>query len=103
VGEFQNLVRVVDTDGGQLRKMIQAILKLSKEKWDEAARHAMDAVHPDFRRRVWWVARQQRTPRASVAFGSHYERGALGGTSKGSACQAASAACIAPLPEDESL
>ncbi|KIZ02180.1 hypothetical protein MNEG_5775 [Monoraphidium neglectum] len=54
VGEFQNLVRVVDTDGGQLRKMIQAILKLSKEKWDEAARHAMDAVHPDFRRRVWY-------------------------------------------------
>lgn len=30
------------------------MLKLSKEKWDEAAAHAMTAVLPDFRRRVWY-------------------------------------------------
>ncbi|KAI8463749.1 MAG: hypothetical protein J3K34DRAFT_526758 [Monoraphidium minutum] len=54
VGDFQNLVRCVDADGGQLRKAMQAVLKLSREKWDEAARHALEAVHPDFRRRVWY-------------------------------------------------
>lgn len=32
----------------------QVILKLSKEKWEEAAAHAMTAVVPDFRRRVWY-------------------------------------------------
>lgn len=36
VGQFQNLVRVADTDS-QLRKVLQIILKLSKEKWEEAA------------------------------------------------------------------
>lgn len=30
------------------------MLKLSKEKWDEAAAHAMQAVQPDFRKRVWY-------------------------------------------------
>jgi hypothetical protein len=30
------------------------VLKLSKEKWDEAAAHAMQAVQPDFRKRVWY-------------------------------------------------
>lgn len=53
VGQFQNLVRVADADA-QLRKVLQIILKLSKEKWDEAAAHAMQAVVPDFRRRVWY-------------------------------------------------
>ncbi|KAI8470506.1 MAG: hypothetical protein J3K34DRAFT_521291 [Monoraphidium minutum] len=53
VGQFQNLVRLAEADV-QLRKVMQAVLKLSKEKWDEAARHALEAVHPDFRRRVWY-------------------------------------------------
>jgi hypothetical protein len=30
------------------------VLKLSKEKWDEASAHALQAVQPDFRRRVWY-------------------------------------------------
>lgn len=29
------------------------VLKLSKEKWEEAAAHAATAVVSDFRRRVW--------------------------------------------------
>lgn len=30
------------------------VLKLSKEKWEEAATHASQAVQSDFRRRVWY-------------------------------------------------
>ncbi len=33
---------------------IQMVLKLSKEKWEEAAAHAAQAVQSDFRRRVWY-------------------------------------------------
>jgi hypothetical protein len=53
VGQFQALVREADSDS-QLRKALQHILKLSKEKWEEAAQHAQTAVMPDFRRRVWY-------------------------------------------------
>ena len=53
VGQFQALVREADSDS-QLRKTLQCILKLSKEKWEEAAQHALTAVVPDFRRRVWY-------------------------------------------------
>ncbi len=53
MGQFQNLVRVADADS-QLRKVMQIILKLSKEKWEEASTHALTAVVPDFRRRVWY-------------------------------------------------
>lgn len=30
------------------------MLKLSPEKWDEVCQHALSAVVPDFRNRVWW-------------------------------------------------
>lgn len=53
VGQFQQLVYLADTDA-QLRKGLQVILKLSKEKWEEASNHAIQAVVPDFRKRVWY-------------------------------------------------
>jgi len=53
VGQFQALVREADLSS-QLLKALQCILKLSKEKWEEAAQHALTAVVPDFRRRVWY-------------------------------------------------
>ena len=53
VGQFQALVREADLNS-QLHKTLQCILKLSKEKWEEAAQHALTAVVPDFRRRVWY-------------------------------------------------
>eukprot|EP00798_Chlamydomonas_sp_ICE-L_P000077 gene77-12898_t len=53
VGHFVALVEMAEEDG-QLKKMLQLILKLSKEKWEEAARHALVAVKPDFRRRIWY-------------------------------------------------
>ena len=46
-------MRAAEADA-HARKALQAVLKLSKEKWDEAARHALSAVPPDWRRRVWW-------------------------------------------------
>ncbi len=37
-----------------LPAQLQLVLKLSKEKWDEASAHALQAVQPDFRKRVWY-------------------------------------------------
>eukprot|EP00878_Enallax_costatus_P004191 GHUV01004420.1.p1 GENE.GHUV01004420.1~~GHUV01004420.1.p1 ORF type:complete len:375 (+),score=98.38 GHUV01004420.1:140-1264(+) len=48
VGQFQQLLHMADTDT-QLRKNLQMILKLPKDKWEETAAHAMSAVVPDFR------------------------------------------------------
>ena len=33
---------------------VRHLLKLSPEKWDEVSQHALAAVVPDFRPRVWW-------------------------------------------------
>eukprot|EP00198_Chlamydomonas_reinhardtii_P006783 XP_001696119.1 predicted protein of CSE family [Chlamydomonas reinhardtii] len=52
VGQFQALAGAADKDA-QLKKVLQMVLKLSKEKWEEAAAHAATAVVSDFRRRVW--------------------------------------------------
>ena len=40
---------------GHLRQRLQQVLKLSKEKWDEARDHAMRAVNADNRMRTWYV------------------------------------------------
>eukprot|EP00798_Chlamydomonas_sp_ICE-L_P031265 gene31265-6408_t len=53
VGQFVELVGIAEKDG-QMKKVLQVILKLSKEKWEEAAAHALTAVMPDFRKRVWF-------------------------------------------------
>lgn len=52
VGEFKMLALRADQDG-HLRQKLQHVLKLSKEKWDEARDHAMRAVVADNRMRAW--------------------------------------------------
>lgn len=52
VGDFHALVARAEVDG-QLRGQLQTLLKLPKEKWDEAADHARRAVVPDSRMRAW--------------------------------------------------
>ena len=38
-----------------MRQKLQQVLKLSKEKWDEARDHAMRAVVADNRMRIWYA------------------------------------------------
>ena len=52
VGEFRKLSLLAEADG-MLRQKLQQVLKLSKEKWDDARDHAMRAVLADSRMRVW--------------------------------------------------
>lgn len=33
---------------------LRHVLKLSPEKWEEVCQHALSAVQPDGRHRVWW-------------------------------------------------
>lgn len=44
---------------GHLRQRLQHVLKLSKEKWDEAKDHALRAVVADNRMRAWYANQQQ--------------------------------------------
>lgn len=37
-----------------LSPQVRHLLKLSPEKWEEVSQHALAAVVPDFRNRVWW-------------------------------------------------
>lgn len=37
-----------------LKHKLRHLLKLSPEKWEEVTQHALLAVVPDFRPRVWW-------------------------------------------------
>lgn len=53
VGGFRRLAIIAEQDT-HLRQRLQQILKLSKEKWDEARDHAMKAVVVDNRMRIWW-------------------------------------------------
>ena len=53
MGEFRKLALAAEADG-HLRQKLQQVLKLSKEKWDEARDHAMRAVVADNRMRIWW-------------------------------------------------
>jgi len=54
VGEFRRLALLAEADG-HLRQKLQQVLKLSKEKWDEARDHAMRAVVADNRMRIWYA------------------------------------------------
>lgn len=54
VGEFRKLAILAEQDG-HLRQRLQQILKLSKEKWEEARDHAMRAVVADNRMRIWYA------------------------------------------------
>ncbi|WIA17439.1 hypothetical protein OEZ85_014287 [Tetradesmus obliquus] len=54
VGEFKALALRADADG-HLRQQLQALLKLPKDKWEEAAEHAKRAVLPDNRMRAWYA------------------------------------------------
>eukprot|EP00208_Stichococcus_sp_RCC1054_P004620 CAMPEP_0206134604 /NCGR_PEP_ID=MMETSP1473-20131121/106_1 /ASSEMBLY_ACC=CAM_ASM_001109 /TAXON_ID=1461547 /ORGANISM="Stichococcus sp, Strain RCC1054" /LENGTH=488 /DNA_ID=CAMNT_0053526221 /DNA_START=191 /DNA_END=1654 /DNA_ORIENTATION=+ len=54
VGEFRKLALLAEGDG-HLRQKLQQVLKLSKEKWDEARDHAMRAVVADNRMRIWYA------------------------------------------------
>lgn len=37
-----------------MHTQVRHLLKLSPEKWEEVSQHALAAVVPDFRNRVWW-------------------------------------------------
>ena len=54
VGEFRRLALLAEADG-HLRQRLQQVLKLSKEKWEEARDHAMRAVVADSRMRIWYA------------------------------------------------
>jgi hypothetical protein len=54
VGEFRKLAMLAEADG-HLRQKLQQVLKLSKEKWDDARDHAMRAVVADNRIRIWYA------------------------------------------------
>ena len=54
VGEFRQLALLAEADG-HLRQKLQQVLKLSKEKWDEARDHALRAVVADNRMRIWYA------------------------------------------------
>lgn len=54
VGEFRKLALLAEQDG-HLRQKLQQVLKLSKEKWDDARDHAMRAVVADNRMRIWYA------------------------------------------------
>ena len=54
MGEFRKLAQMAEADG-HLRQKLQQVLKLSKEKWDDARDHAMRAVVADNRMRIWYA------------------------------------------------
>ncbi|KAG2502074.1 hypothetical protein HYH03_000567 [Edaphochlamys debaryana] len=53
VGQFRELVELSEANN-DLKNKLRHVLKLSPEKWDEVCQHALSAVVPDFRNRVWW-------------------------------------------------
>ncbi|GAX84826.1 hypothetical protein CEUSTIGMA_g12247.t1 [Chlamydomonas eustigma] len=53
VGQFQQLVEQSEMNS-DLKNKVRHLLKLSPEKWEEVSQHALAAVVPDFRNRVWW-------------------------------------------------
>ena len=58
VGEFKALALRAEADA-QLRQLLQTMLKLPKDKWDECVEHAKRAVFPDNRPRAWYADRTQ--------------------------------------------
>jgi hypothetical protein len=55
VGQFRELVEICETSS-DVKHKLRHLLKLSPEKWEEVCSHALSAVVPDFRPRVWWYA-----------------------------------------------
>lgn len=53
VGDFRQLALLADVDQ-QFRKNLQHILKFSADKFNEAREHAIKAIVPDNRMRVWY-------------------------------------------------
>jgi hypothetical protein len=53
VGQFRELVFLTE-NSSDLKHKLRHLLKLSPEKWEEVTQHAMAAVVPDFRPRLWW-------------------------------------------------
>ncbi|WIA18162.1 hypothetical protein OEZ85_009637 [Tetradesmus obliquus] len=53
VGQFRQLVEMTEKSS-DLKHKLRHLLKLSPEKWEEVSQHALSAVVPDFRPRVWW-------------------------------------------------
>lgn len=51
VKQFKALALKAESEG-HLRQQLQTLLKLPKDKWDEAAEHAKRAVVPDNRQRA---------------------------------------------------
>ena len=50
-----------------LRQKLQQVLKLSKEKWDDARDHAMRAVLADSRMRIWCARGGDRSTSVDLA------------------------------------
>lgn len=55
VGEFRELVRLAATDRN-LQDKLRKVLSLTKDQWKVAYEHAMKAVEPDHRLRIWYPA-----------------------------------------------
>ncbi|KXZ52067.1 hypothetical protein GPECTOR_10g1090 [Gonium pectorale] len=53
VGQFRELVEMSEVNS-DLKNKLRHVLKLSPDKWDEVCQHALSAVVPDFRNRIWW-------------------------------------------------
>eukprot|EP00775_Hariotina_reticulata_P013584 gene13584-13709_t len=53
VGQFRELVDMTELSN-ELKQKLRQLLKFSPEKWEELAQHALSAVVPDYRPRVWW-------------------------------------------------
>jgi hypothetical protein len=56
VEDFKALALRAEGDS-QLRQQLQTLLKLPKDKWDEAVCQAKGAVFPDSRPRAWFADR----------------------------------------------
>ncbi len=57
IREFQALAWQVERDG-HMRQQLLNLLKLSKDKWEEARDHALSAVVPDNMMRAWYLDRR---------------------------------------------
>jgi hypothetical protein len=55
VGQFRELVELTELNN-ELKQNLRNLLKFSPEKWEELAQHALSAVVPDYRPRVWWCS-----------------------------------------------
>ena len=78
VGAFRRLALLAEGDG-HLRQKLQAVLKLSKEKWDDARDHALRAVVADSRMRIWYSPDAAAAAAARQRAGNNEHAGGGGG------------------------